>query len=183
MTTAQLVWFRLYDGRMITRTLTIDPGTRDLGWAMFEIDSRSKTATLLDSGVISINARREKDWINRCDLMTDHLVDLAQAQRAERCIIEMPQTFSGKRGRVARNTGSVAKLTGLVMSLRLAMLYEGVDVTLVTVRKWKGSLPKRVTQQRVRRYWSWSKSDHNEADAVGIGDWYVRRCLKYTPKS
>ncbi|KKK77481.1 hypothetical protein LCGC14_2853180, partial [marine sediment metagenome] len=62
---------------------------------------------------------------------------------------------------------------------RVRTLFEQMDVevTLVPVPKWKGNVPKEITMDRSRKHWGWRGEDHNEGDAVGIGDWYFRKYL------
>ena len=64
-------------------------------------------------------------------------------------------------------------------SLRQGFIEGGVAVELVPVRDWKGSVPKHITLKRIQRAWGWRGMDHNIADAVGIGDWYIRKQLKF----
>jgi len=56
-----------------------------------------------------------------------------------------------------------------------------VTVMLVPVNKWMGNRPKHVTKKRVEKHWNLTRADHNETDALGIGDWFVRKVLRYTP--
>lgn len=83
--------------------------------------------------------------------------------------IELPDY----RTEAASNSGALEKLVAFVFSLR-ARMSPVARVVLVPVRKWKGNLPKEITQRRVAKRWNWQGTDHNEADAVGIGDWLIQ---------
>jgi len=163
---------------MVTKVMTIDPGLTECGWAVFDIDHERQQGILKDCGVIRC---RIGDWVMRLDFVVDQVADLLDSCRTERVVIELPHTYAAGKGTVARNSGAIMKLGALVFSIRSTALMEGVDVTLVSVAKWKGNLPKKITQKRIRTRWGWEGKNHNEADAVGIGDWYIRKSLRFTP--
>jgi hypothetical protein len=162
--------------------LAIDPSIRALGWSVFEVDESAGAARLLRSGVQRTRGGREEvDWVERLDMMVDFVIGLC-LERGKECsvvVIELPSVYAGGRGDAASASGSIMKLSSLVFALRQALLGEGIEVQLVPVRKWKGTLPKHITERRVRIYWHWKGSDHNESDAVGIGDYWIRKELRY----
>jgi len=53
------------------------------------------------------------------------------------------------------------------------------DVYLIPVRNWKGQLPKQLTTKRVNQKYgtkfNWRTKQHNIADAVALGDWYLTK--------
>ena len=159
--------------------MAIDPSTKALGWAVFCVDHVNECAEMLGSGGIGSNCG---DWVGNIDFMTVAVWELICKWDVDRAVIELPQHFGSARGTVAGNSSAILKLMACVFSLRQALLEGCVTVELVTVSQWKGQTPKRITQKRVRKHWGWRGEDHNEADAVGIGDWYVRKSLKFVPR-
>lgn len=122
------------------------------------------------------------DWIRRTDEMVTNvrLIDDRTDARLV-VVIEQPEIFLGGRGQAAANSGDVLKLCATAWSIRQAFVDDGREVMMVPVRTWKGNLPKSVTAARMRKHWGWKGEDHNESDAVGIGDWFVRRKCGLVP--
>jgi hypothetical protein len=132
---------------------------------------------LVDSGVLVVGGRRF-DWLERIDAMVDGVSRVVGEVDPGTVLIEQPEHFGGGgRAGAARNSGSVLKLMALVFSIRQMVLEvsAAASVVLIPVRTWKGQVPKVVTMNRVRRSWGWEGTDDNEADAVGIGDWWIRK--------
>lgn len=157
------------------RLLSIDPSTKTLGWALFDRRNGSADWRLVRSSYI--RRRPKADWMQGIDDMVAQLMGVAKKYGVHVVVIEKPQVFGGNAGVAAANTESVMKLSACVWAIRQAMRYVApvMHVELVNVNKWKGQTPKSVTQMRVRRHWGWDGKDHNEADAVGIGDWWIRK--------
>lgn len=168
----------------------IDPATKVLGWAKF-VMPHNNTAYLADSGYIRQRSDKEESpqaWIGRLDKMVDQVRELILMDLIFKnggsvvVLIELPDTYSGGRGEAASASGAIMKLSSFVFALRQEMCHiKGVGVILYPVRKWKGTTKKEATQLRARKHWGWSGSDHNEADAVGIGDYHIRKVLRRTP--
>lgn len=160
------------------RLLAIDPGTRRTGWAVFQVDLVAKYVC---SSVIEIK-NKELSWIQRIDFIVIKVFNLLSSYKIDRVIIEQPETFIGsQRGNAAANTGTVAKLMALVFAIRTAVKYykkRKVEVVLIPVRKWKGNVPKEVTQKRIKRYWGLDIESLDEADSIGLADYYVRKVLR-----
>ena len=145
------------------RILCIDPATKHMGWAIFE------DGNLVDSGHRKANG---KDWLQNMDQQLDFLYEFDDLDKV---VIELPEAW-GSSDRSVAAMNSVLKLSVLVGAIRYMFAIEaGIAVELVTVRQWKGQVPKEVTIRRIRKHWGWTGRDHNEADAVGIGDWYLRK--------
>lgn len=161
--------------------ICVDPSIKALGFAVFKRTRLCRAAwELVTSTCIRL---KDKDrgnplsWVNRIDEMTSMVMDLLlnatsgiENAADAMLVIELPDY----RTEAASNTGSIEKLVAFVFTLR-AMASSFCKVTLVPVRKWKGNAPKSITQARVVKHWNWSGTDHNEADAVGIGDWAIRK--------
>lgn len=174
---------RVLPVRELDCILAIDPSSTKLGWARFgRVGPGRNKWKLGESGMLGLPSSSSLGWVAKLDRMVlaveNQLVPDVLCGRGG-CVIEMPQVFGGGRGdgraAAALNSGDLLKLAGLVLALREMMLRKGLMVQLVAVAEWKGQVPKMVTQRRVREHWAWSGSDHNEADAVGIGDYLIRK--------
>jgi hypothetical protein len=159
----------------------VDPSIKALGFAVFKkTDAFWATWKLVTSTGIKLKNKDRGNplsWVDRVDEMTSMVMDLLldatsgiENAADAMLLIELPDY----RTDAASNTGSIEKLVAFVFTLR-AMASSFCKVTLVPVRKWKGNTPKSITQARVAKHWNWSGRDHNEADAVGIGDWAIRK--------
>jgi Holliday junction resolvasome RuvABC endonuclease subunit len=153
--------------------LAIDPATKTLGWAVFRRSAGGGRGwKLIDSGFIK---QRGENWIVNLDAMVSRVRAICTEYGVTRGIIEQPEVFGSARGEGAGNTGSILKLTACAWSLRQQMKCMGIACDTVPVRKWKGQVKKHITAMRVQRVWGWQGTDNNESDAVGVGDWYIRK--------
>jgi len=55
----------------------------------------------------------------------------------------------------------------------------GICGSLVKVSTWKGQVSKDITADRIKRRWGMEVHRLDESDAIGIGDWYLCKSLKY----
>jgi len=153
---------------MKDRLLAIDPGTRRAGWALFV------AGEYIRSGVVTVT-NKELKWLQRLDLITLELISLCRKYSVDKVVIEEPELFIGSvKGRAASNSGSVLKLTGFVYTLRSMCVSRRMQVELIPVRKWKGSVPKHITQKRIKKHLGVEITQPDEADAVGLGLYYLR---------
>lgn len=172
------------------KMLSIDPGLSTTGWALFEVNEIMEEGKYIESGII-LRPRKKCDWMFRLEWVVANICAMVELAGITKVVIERPQVFMSGKGQAAGNAGSILKLTGLVYTIYGSLglvgisggkvVKAGVDVMLVGVSKWKGQTPKRITQRRIMKHWRVLCEDHNEADAVGIGDWYIRKHLEYLP--
>lgn len=168
------------------KILCIDPGLYVLGWAVFEIDEAKHTGRYICSSVIKYKpSYPKKDWLDKVSYMVSRVVNLVESYAIDKVVVEQPEVFMGGKGQAASNSGAVMKLTALVFAIKYAVIYsrkkrKAKVCQLVSVRKWKGNVPKRITQKRVKKHWG-VKVEGDEGDAVGLGDWYIRSYLGYKP--
>ena len=141
--------------------LAIDPSLVSMGWAYF------KKGKLMKSGTKRFKTKNVS-WLRRLDQCVDVVNKLVCAGHPKVMLIEMPAHM----GNQASNTQSILKLMGLVCALR-ERFKNLLIVHLIPVRLWKGTAPKRVTQDRVRKRYGQCWKSHDEADAIGIGDWFL----------
>lgn len=97
-----------------------------------------------------------------------------------RAIIELPMVMHSPGGHGALLGGAITKLfycVGLYGGLLAGRCY--IRVGYIPVHTWKGQLPKQLTTQRVNRKYhttfNWRTKEHNIADAVALGDWYLTK--------
>ncbi len=89
--------------------------------------------------------------------------------------IEEPLFISTAGGRAVAGRGDLVKLTLLAGSYWGAINSLRMETTFVPVRDWKGQLPKKVVEERIRlllgkKFRDLTLLDH-EWDAIGIGLW------------
>lgn len=146
--------------------MSIDPGLRHLGWAIFS------HGDLIKSGEFVCN--RKDFWLKRLDWLVDRVVDMAKEHRVGLVVIEEPELFLRSfKGSSASASGSVLKLSALVYSIRACVPCE---VELFKPSKWKGQVPKHIMHKRLGLE-KVSTHSHDEADAIALGLWYLRKCL------
>lgn len=152
--------------------LAIDPGLKRTGYAVF------KNNQYMCSGVIKVS--KKLGWIDRLDFIVVQIINLLSKYSIEIVVVEQPELFiMSSKGRAASNSGAVLKLTALVFSINAMMKYRetGLECVLVSVRKWKGNVPKEITQRRVKRRWGVDLKSLDESDAVGLGTYYIEKVL------
>jgi hypothetical protein len=168
--------------------LFVDPSIKAMGWAVFLLkytnprDATARSASYFDSGVLRQGKDEDDDgsleWVDRVDASVEFLKTLDETYEFHGLRIEMPSTYGGHKGSPAAASGAIMKLAFQVASIRSVFQQRSAGAILVPVSRWKGTTPKDITHRRIRKYWNVSKSDHNEMDAIGIGDWYFRKHLK-----
>lgn len=164
------------------KLLCIDPGTKKMGMAVFHVNHKAQTAKLVSYFVVLV-PKSKGEWHDRIDTMTNEAICFCNTSKPDKVLIEEPRLFlSTRKGQAASNSGAILKLVAMVycMAGALKALFTE-NVIMVPVQKWKGNVPKEITQRRVLRYWRCKSGDDNITDAVGIGDWYIRKQLKYKP--
>lgn len=160
------------------RIISIDPSICSLGWAEFSLNNSKQTAILKDTGSIHLN---KGTWIERLDTMINRLLYFLSGNLI--VLIELPHIYTvGQRGIAAGNSESIMKLCAFVFALRESLLHNpNCKVILITVQKWKGNLPKVRTAARMKKHWKFESDNDDIVDAVGIGSYYIKEILKFTP--
>jgi len=148
--------------------LSLDPGTKKAGYALF------KDGKYLVSGVIEVK-NKKLTWLQRLDFVVIEIRKLLETHGVHLVVIEEPQLFlSSRKGHAASNSEAVLKLVALVHSVRIMAKIKGIKVVLIPVQKWKGNVPTRVTQMRIKRHLCVEITQLDESDAVGIGLYYLK---------
>lgn len=158
--------------------LAIDPAIGSLGWAYWAGRRLDTDCAPLLTGLV--RCKDQGEWWQRAHYQTEKLIGELQLagidlHNVKHVICEMPIFFSGTGGGVAAvETGSLQKLCVHIGTLAQAFQQRGIEFELVTVREWKGQLPKEVVIQRLKKmiprpYWRQYEADI--WDAIGIGLW------------
>lgn len=147
----------------VTTLHTFDPGN-NMGWSHFE------EGLLRDAGVFSFSEAR--DYINSIVCAGDSV------------LIEVPRHYPhNEKG----DTNDLIDLAVQVGQLKAWCELRGATVELVWPRTWKGSVPKKIHNERVlRALKSFERAalkfrprarsyDNNMVDAIGMGLWKLGR--------
>lgn len=172
-------------GGKYSAVFAIDPGTKLLGWSHFILNHNAKTAVLVTSGIIQQS--RSDEWIKRIDQTVDQVMEALTHTNGlpTQVLIEQPENFGSGRGSAVTNSGAVNKLIACVFQIKGAVrvAHPKYKVQLLPVRQWKGNVPKHITQKRIARHWGVTEFDStDESDAIGIGDYWIRKVLVYKPR-
>ena len=158
------------NSKMTKRMLTIDPGFHT-GLALWDGDLEPRIDSINVSSKKSIKTLEDKlddMWMKFEGYLADNILDI------ELVVIEGVETWSGSsKSKVASTTGSLSKLSYLIGGYCQLCREYGIAFKIISVRDWKGNLPKEVVEKRViskcnLTYTKGKITDHIY-DAVGIG--------------
>lgn len=151
----------------IRHVLAIDPSIVSCGYAL-----------LLGEEIILSGAIRppRQELIPTCRFIASHF----HAWIARYCsrlspfvVIEVPQYYDSLRGRVSAGRGDTLNLAFLCGYVCSNLHPRAYHVHCVTAPEWKGQVPKDVTQRRLTAA-GYTFSNHDEADAIALGLWYLK---------
>lgn len=159
------------------RTLAIDPSVNHLGWAvMFKDPATSKTEVRSSGTIEAPTEYKGANLVARIDWMVSELDDLKGGIDVDAIVIECPEPWGAYKSMASSRSGSLQMLTLLVGAITCWAIdmVSAKSVELVKVSQHKGQLPKHVTQTRMERKYSCKFKTCHEADAVNLGDYYLR---------
>ena len=173
------------------KVFSIDPSINSLGWACFDA-KESTHANLFASGTI-VAPKNNKSMllVERIQWMICEVqIQLVRIQLDTICtsefaiVIEQPESWGAYKSIASTHSGSLLGLHILVGALLGWGFGFTSNVVLIKVSAWKGQLPKHVTKERMEQKYNTSFKTYDEADAVGLGCWYIQSKLTglYTPK-
>lgn len=144
---------------MNENNISIDPGLNGTGYAIWD-----KKWNLLDNGVIIFSDRYELE--TRINLYSSAVRNLVLKNHCKFLYIEYPAFFNTVKGSVTASGGGLVKLSVLIGAIcgRSRILYEFVPVV-----KWKGQLPKKVVENRIKGILPKVNAKSHDWDAIGIG--------------
>lgn len=154
--------------------LSIDPSINSLGWAIFNLENGELEA----SGVVHNYIPQSQEIEKRirgiiCNLT---VAIWRWLKRVRIVIIEKPHMWGAYKSVASAHSGSLLVLHILVG----ALFWWASDnkCKLIRVSEWKGQLPKDVTKARMEKKYAKVFKGDDEADAVGLGSWYLERQTK-----
>jgi len=146
-----------------TNVVFVDPGLGGTGLAFFR---------KLDGPPDAVRQRAggRGDWRERQFRLALWFAESLSIWQPNEVVIEYPEQFQSAKSHACVERGDLGKLYALC-GMYMLVSYEqttGVLPRLVSPNEWKGQLPKRVVDQRIRRTWGQTYPDH-VSDAVGMG--------------
>lgn len=175
------------------KILAIDPSLLHCGWAILKltcdiaehcnIDIPHGTIRLQAYGTIKAPKElKEEEIVIRIAFVLSEL-DKVPWPGIQRIVIEQPESWGAYKSLASSHSGSLLLLnllTGAIVGWALNQTCRVGDeeIILVKVSKWKGQLPKTVTQSRMEKKYNVKFATNDEADATGLGDWYLTQQLK-----
>lgn len=107
-----------------------------------------------------------------CELFYNAFDFLSVKPTPDYCLIEKPGS-QGTRSIASVSSDSYTKLCLAAGVIAGAAMSHGILVELIPVHSWKGQLPKRITKQRMEEKYKLKCKTDDEADALGILDWWL----------
>lgn len=151
------------------RLLSIDPGLRNCGVACFE-NGKLSFARLVKSDKKNPMPMALADMVNA--LVKD------VGKKFDAVVIEQPMIYPGRRGKA--RASDILNLTAVVGAI--CGEYRGCKVVTYKPFQWKGQLPKKVCEFRVKKKLSKEELkkvklagalSHNIWDSIGLGMYYL----------
>lgn len=154
--------------------ISIDPSTRDVGWAVIEKLKRDKKTLVWDD----TDARwRYGNWVINAHSLQAKFQEIAEYMIMEFdinpeediMVLEWPAYFGSEKGQVAAQLGHTLNLAGVVGYCSGYFRIPWQRIHLITANQWKGSVSKEVTKMRFFRAMGVKQIfavNHNAVDAV-----------------
>lgn len=161
--------------------LAIDSGTNAIGYAIWKNNTFGEL-TIPDIAKVFIPEKKffledikpDVLWLKKTEIITYKIDVLLRTQRITDMYIEWPATYNSSFGRAVSGHGDIQKLSFMIGQTVNECVKRGINYYLVPVVKWKGSLSKKVVNERIiKAIGNTSKDgikfDSHAFDAVGIG--------------
>lgn len=151
--------------------ISIDPGIVGTGLAVWFPDEEYpvQVAILQPDKLAGSREPGTDSWHERAATLMSALEAYVQAWSPDLVAIEEPIYFDDEYGQMAAKEGSFTKLVRLVGMMEQLFNSMGIPMKWVPVREWKGQLPKKVVERRIRAILPDLEAESHELDAVGVG--------------
>jgi hypothetical protein len=146
--------------------VSIDSG-ENLGVAVWDAARWRTLCPPLRTAVL-VPSPRARSYVDKTQSVGERLWALLDAYTVTHMYVEWPIHMDSAKGHAAAVEGNIIKLAYNVGWLGCIAYGKGAVFVPVPVNQWKGQLPKRVVQRRLRAKLGKWYGDH-AADAVGIG--------------
>lgn len=154
------------------RLISIDPSINNMGLAIWDLPTKK----LLVHVLVHPKKYYTANEYDKSFSMLAQVRSYMTTYRVNRIIMEIPEYWA-VGGFQARETGSMTKLMfvcGMIYSLRDQL----EELKLVTPREWKGQLPKKVVEVRLRDHYlphgvDLTQINDNVMDGISIGHFYI----------
>lgn len=141
--------------------MTVDPGISGSGWAVW-----NHKWLLQKSGICYSNAQK---WENKMKMICAELRTIAKKEIITKVYVEEPKKFQSVFGGMVADKGDLVKLSLFVGYLSGFMNQAEIEVEYVPIIKWKGTLSKKIVEERVKKVFPKLNIKSHAIDAVGIG--------------
>jgi len=131
---------------------------------------RSKNGEVL-VGTCRIFKRSKGDYKKRSIGICDDIIDFITSENPDHIISEYPH--KGGIGAATKTIGALYHFCGMLHGYVHNL---GRSIDFYEPMKWKGTLPKHVTQKRVREQFGLDEAE-DIMDAIGLGNWYLSNNL------
>lgn len=154
--------------------MAIDPGLQGTGVALFRPEKFGTMPTMVDI----LTAPRRGEWWDRCYRLAEDVERLIPNPYGTTVVVEMTHYMAGATRQMSWKTGDMQRLTFFIGALHALMVERnsGLSFLAIETAKWKGQLPKKVVEDRIKRKLGAEACKRlglksHEYDAVGIGLW------------
>lgn len=152
--------------------LAFDCSLHATGWALFLFGE------LNNYGVLKVPAKYKgvNAFIQMAEMITFEYYDKFKAHLSLNVVTEYQKH---------RGPGERAKPNDLMLLQSICLFPIGLFCGYssrywYTPSQWKGSIPKKIHNERVKKKFNLGDLDNNILDAIGIGDYHYGRCKKLT---
>lgn len=143
----------------------IDPGISGTGYAVWS-KFRFKYYTPVITNIHGIINKKD------VNIQLDKFKTLIKSFIPCKVYIEDAAFMTGSvKGQAAAKTGSVVKLSQYIGRLQQICADLDCETELISVMKWKGTLPKKVVWDRIFKVLPDLKAKSHALDAIGLGLW------------
>jgi hypothetical protein len=146
-----------------------------LGWALFCNTTLLQFGTIKGLGPSLSHEKRIEYIIDSLYVTVTNAMSVSVPASAliDTVVIEKPKLWGAVKSVASQHSGSLLGLHILVGALYWWGRSFAVKAEFIPVSDWKGQLPKDVTTRRTEKKYNITTSTHDEADAIGIGDYFV----------
>jgi hypothetical protein len=162
--------------------LAIDPSINNLGFAIYDM-GKGKDQYNLDSGAWTYGLINPKGkylqhrWRDAYRQLVDHWLE---GRMITHLVSEWPTFFKSEKGLIAAQEGYTIEIASIVAYLAGRLNVKADYISMFTPQRWKGSVPKHVTEGKFKRLFGEGASkalrrgiSNDVVDAIMIGEYWL----------